>query len=129
MPDTIAESRPGRERCTQTLVSTGMTREVAYTLAEDVCEMAGRNIADKIDALRVSLTGQIQGQQERIDAVETALTAQIQAQTDRIESFRSILVEHGDAIKSMETRHAESMGEMEARLTKLIGEVDARQPS
>ena len=126
MPDKAKQSRPGKERYIRTQVNTGLKHEVAYTLAEDVEAMAGRNIAEKIDVLKVSLTGQIQAQNRRIEAVETSLTAQIQAQTVRIDSFRETLMEHAEAIKLMETRHAADMKSLEERIAGAMASMETR---
>ena len=113
----------GRDRYILTLVRTGLNRDVAYTLADDVSAMSQDSLMDKIDAH----TEAIRANSVRIDAHTEA----IRANSVKIDAFQgtlrafgrsldlitSTLIEHGKAIRSMETRHAEALKALEARFS------------
>ena len=67
----------GQERYVTTLVRTGISHELAYTLAEDVSAMAEASIDGKFAAQNRLIEGLINEQNAKIDAQ----TAKIDAQT------------------------------------------------
>ena len=123
MSEKIKELPAGRDRYILTLVRTGLKRDVAYTLADDVSAMSQDSLMDKIDAH----TEAIRANSVRIDAHTEA----IRANSVKIDAFQgtlrafgrsldlitSTLIEHGKAIRSMETRHAEALKALEARFS------------
>ena len=137
MSEKIKELPAGRDRYILTLVRTGLKRDVAYTLADDVSAMSQDSLMDKIDAH----TEAIRANSVRIDAHTEAIRANsvridahteaIRANSVKIDAFQgtlrafgrsldlitSTLIEHGKAIRSMETRHAEALKALEARFS------------
>ncbi len=76
MSETITDLPAGKTRYVRTLVRTGLSYEVAYTLAEDVTAMAGANIAEKLGA-----------QSETINALAREVDSKLGAQTTVINSL------------------------------------------
>ena len=143
----IKELPAGRDRYILTLVRTGLNRDVAYTLADDVSAMSQDSLVDKIDAQTEAIrahTVRIDAQSVKIDAQTEAIrahTVRIDAQTEaikaqsvKIDAFQgtlrafgrsldliaSTLIEHGKTIRSMETRHAEALKALEARFSRHV---------
>ena len=143
----IKELPAGRDRYILTLVRTGLNRDVAYTLADDVSAMSQDSLVDKIDAQTEAITAhtvRIDAQSVKIDAQTEAIKAQsvkidaqteaIKAQSVKIDAFQdtlrafgrsldlitSTLIEHGKTIRSMETRHAEALKALEARFSRHV---------
>ena len=140
MSEKIKELPAGRDRYILTLVRTGLNRDVAYTLADDVSAMSQDSLMDKLDAH----TEAIRAHSVRIDAHSEAIKAQsaridaqsvkIDAQSVKIDAFQgtlhafgrsldvitTALIEHGKTIRSMETRHAEALKALEARFSRHV---------
>ena len=147
MSEKIKELPAGRDRYILTLVRTGLNRDVAHTLADDVSAMSQDSLMDKIDAQNEAIKAQsvridaqneaIKAQSVKIDAQSVRIDAQneaIKAQSVKIDAFQgalrafgrsldlitSTLIEHGKTIRSMETRHAEALKALEARFSRHV---------
>ena len=105
MPATTKSLPAGRARYEQTLVQSGMSPEVAYTLAEDVSAMAGANFHKELAE-----------QNRAIDALN-----------DKIDACMRLVEERGEEIKSVETRQQGAMNSLEGRMVDAMNSLDARQ--
>ena len=140
MSEKIKELPAGRDRYILTLVETGVNRDVACTLADDVSAMSQDSLMEKIDLQNAV----IKTQSLKIDAQNAAIKAQsagTHARWGTIDAFQatlraigrsldlvtSTLGEHGNAIRSLETRHAEALKASEARQTEALKSLEARQ--
>ena len=125
MPEKIKELPAGRDRYILTLVRTGLNRDVAYTLADDVSAMSKDTLMDKIDLQNAAIKAQsvkIDAQSAKIDAFRGTLRAIGRS----LDVVTSTLIEHGKAIRSFDTRHAEALKASEARQTEALRESEAR---
>ena len=116
----------GRDRYILKLVRTGLNRDVAYTLADDVSAMLQDSLMDKIDAQNEV----IKAQSVKIDAFQGTLRdfgRSLDIATSTLIEHGKELREHGRAIRSLETRHAEALKASEARQADLIRESEARR--
>ena len=126
MPEKIKELPAGRDRYILTLVRTGLNRDVAYTLADDVSAMSQDTLMDKIDLQNAAIKAQsvkIDAQSAKIDAFQGTLRAIGRS----LDVVTSTLIEHGKEIRSFDRRHTEALQASEARQADLIRQSEARQ--
>ena len=126
----------GQERYVTTLVRTGISHELAYTLAEDVSAMAEASIDGKfavqnrlIEGLINEQTAKIDGQTAKIDgqtAKIEAQTAVIKSQNVAIEAVMRLILENGKEIKASEARQTAAMESLEKRQTDALKSLEKR---
>ena len=152
----IKELPAGRDRYILTLVRTGLNRDVAYTLADDVSAMSQDSLVDKIDAQTEAITAHtvridaqsvkidaqteaIKAQSVKIDAQTEAIKAQsvkidaqteaIKAQSVKIDAFQDTLRAFGrslDLITSTLIEHGKTIRSMETRHAEALKALEAR---
>ena len=113
----------GRERYATSLVQTGISRELAYTLAEDVSAMAEASIDGKFAAQNRLIEGLINAQTAKIDAQ----TAVIKSQNVAIEAVTRLVIKNGEEIKASEARQTDALRSLEKRQTDALKSLEKRQ--
>ena len=126
----------GPARYVTTLVRTGISREIAYTLAEDVSVMAEASIDSKFAAQNRLIEGLINAQTAKIDAQTAkidAQTAKIDAQTAviksqnlAIEAVMRLVEKNGEEIKASEARQTAALQSLDQRQTAALKSLDQR---
>ena len=106
----------GRSRYEQTLVRTGLSPEVAYTLSEDVRAMAGATVHERISE-----------QTRAIEALNAKVDTFLRLHVERGEEIRAIEARQAGAMKSSEERQEKAMKSFEARQVEAVKSSEERQ--
>ena len=112
----------GQERYVTTLVRTGISHEVGYTLAEDVSAMAKASIDKQFAVQNRLIEGLINAQTAKIEAQ----TAVIKSQNVAIEAVMRLVKENGKEINASEARQTDALKSIEKRQTDALKSLEAR---
>ena len=119
----------GQERYVTTLVRTGISHEVGYTLAEDVSAMAKASIDKQFAVQNRLIEGLINAQTAKINAQTAKIEAQtavIKSQNVAIEAVMGLVKENGKQIKASEARQTDALKSLEKRQTDALKSLEAR---
>ena len=120
----------GQERYVTTLVRTGISHEVGYTLAEDVSAMAEASSDKQFAVQNRLIEGLINAQTATINAQTAkieAQTAMIKSQNVAIEAVMRLVKENGKEIKASEARQTDALKSLEKRQTDALKSLEKRQ--
>ena len=119
----------GPERYVTPLVRTELSRELAYTLAEDVSVMAEASIDSKFAAQNRLIEGLINVQTAKIDAQTAKIDAQtavIKSQNVAIEAVMRLVKKNGEEIKASEARQTAALKSLDQRHTGAMKSLESR---
>ena len=129
MAETSKVLPAGQERYVTTLVRTGISHEVGYTLAEDVSAMAEASSDKQFAVQNRLIEGLINAQTATINAQTAkieAQTAMIKSQNFAIEAVMRLVKENGKEIKAAEARQTDALKSLEKRQTDALKSLEAR---